>query len=56
MQPIMVKKSKSNIDNVIPEIGEQFKDSTNNLKNNGVDDSDKRIQALEEKIENGNSH
>lgn len=46
------EKSKSNIDNVIPEIGEQFKDSTNNLKNNGVDDSDKRIQALEEKIEN----
>ncbi|HFJ9437697.1 TPA: DnaA N-terminal domain-containing protein [Bacillus albus] len=42
--------SKITIDNIISEIGEQFKSSTSNLKNNDVDDSDKRIQALEEKI------
>ncbi|GAB6436393.1 MULTISPECIES: DnaA N-terminal domain-containing protein [Bacillus] len=46
------EKSKSTIDNIISEIGEQFKGSTNNLKNNDVGDSDKRIQALEEKIVN----
>ncbi|WP_141475020.1 hypothetical protein [Bacillus wiedmannii] len=37
-------------ENTIFELWEQFKSSNDDLKYNKVEDSDKRIQALEEKI------
>ncbi|MEA1010522.1 MULTISPECIES: DnaA N-terminal domain-containing protein [Bacillus cereus group] len=46
------EKSKSTIENTTSELGEQFKVSNDHLKYNDVDDSNKRIQALEEKIMN----
>ncbi|QIW19328.1 DnaA N-terminal domain-containing protein [Bacillus thuringiensis] len=44
------EKSKSSTENTIFELWEQFKSSNDDLKYNNVEDSDKRIQALEEKI------
>ncbi|KAA0773798.1 hypothetical protein A6279_22465 [Bacillus wiedmannii] len=44
------EKSKSSTENTIFELWEQFKSSNDDLKYNKVEDSDKRIQALEEKI------
>ena len=46
------EKSKSTIENITSELGEQFKVSNDHLKYNDVDDSNIRIQALEEKIMN----
>ncbi|HDR7768073.1 TPA: hypothetical protein QCY08_005137, partial [Bacillus paranthracis] len=43
---------KSNIKDITSELGEQFKVSNNSLKYNDVDESNKRIRALEEKIMN----
>ncbi|TCW58049.1 DnaA-like protein [Bacillus thuringiensis] len=43
------EKSKSSTENTIFELWEQFKSSNDDLKYNKVEDSDKRIQALEEK-------
>ncbi|WP_368908722.1 DnaA N-terminal domain-containing protein, partial [Bacillus wiedmannii] len=44
------EKSNSSTENTIFELWEQFKSSNDDLKYNKVEDSDKRIQALEEKI------
>ncbi len=44
------EKSKSSTENTIFELWEQFKSSNDDLKYNNVEDNDKRIQALEEKI------
>ncbi|HDR4724422.1 hypothetical protein J0835_12975 [Bacillus cereus group sp. Sample62] len=44
------EKSKSPTENTIFELWKQFKSSNDDLKYNKVEDSDKRIQALEEKI------
>lgn len=44
------EKSKSTIEDITSELGEQFKVSNNSLKYNDVDESNKRIRALEEKI------
>lgn len=46
------EKSKSTIEDTTSELGEHFKVSNDNLKYNDVDESNKRIQALEEKIMN----
>lgn len=46
------EKSKSPTENTIFELWEQFKSSNDELKYNNVEDSEKRIQALEEKIVN----
>ena len=46
------EKSKSTIKDITSELGEQFKVSDDNLKYNDVDESNKRIQSLEEKIMN----
>ena len=46
------EKSKSTIEDITSELGEQFKVSNNNLNYNDVDESNKRILALEEKIMN----
>ncbi|MED1448970.1 DnaA N-terminal domain-containing protein, partial [Bacillus pacificus] len=46
------EKSKSLTENNIFELWEQFKSSNDDLKYNNVADSEKRIQALEEKIMN----
>ncbi|GMR67774.1 MULTISPECIES: DnaA N-terminal domain-containing protein [Bacillus] len=46
------EKSQSTIEDITSELGEQFKVSNNSLKHNDVDESNKRIQALEEKIMN----
>ncbi|EOS8271890.1 TPA: DnaA N-terminal domain-containing protein [Bacillus cereus] len=43
---------KSAIEDITSELGEQFKVSNNSLKYNDVDESNKRIRALEEKIMN----
>ncbi|HDR7250548.1 TPA: hypothetical protein QCX05_005680, partial [Bacillus pacificus] len=43
---------KSTIEDITSELGEQFKVSNNSLKYNDVDESNKRIRALEEKIMN----
>ncbi|EOQ30776.1 DnaA N-terminal domain-containing protein [Bacillus cereus group sp. RP37] len=43
---------KSTIKDITSELGEQFKISDDNLKYNDVDESNKRIQSLEEKIMN----
>ncbi|CUB37643.1 DnaA N-terminal domain-containing protein [Bacillus cereus] len=43
---------KSTIKDITSELGEQFKVSNNSLKYNDVDESNKRIRALEEKIMN----
>ncbi len=40
---------KSTIEDITSELGEQFKVSNNSLKYNDVDESNKRIRALEEK-------
>ena len=44
------EKSKSTIEDITSELGEQFKVYNNSLKYNDVDESNKRIRALEEKI------
>ncbi|HDR7914362.1 TPA: hypothetical protein QCY05_003538 [Bacillus wiedmannii] len=46
------EKSKSPTENTISELWEQFKSSNDDLKYNNVEDSEKHIQALEEKIVN----
>lgn len=46
------EKSKLPTENTIFELWEQFKSSNDELKYNNVVDSEKRIQALEEKIVN----
>ncbi|MCH4565915.1 DnaA N-terminal domain-containing protein [Bacillus sp. ES1-5] len=46
------EKSKSPTENTIFELWEQFKSSNDDLKYNNLEDSEKRIQALEEKIVN----
>ncbi|PFD64064.1 DnaA N-terminal domain-containing protein [Bacillus cereus] len=46
------EKSRSTIKDIISELGEQYNVSNDNLKYNDVDESNKRIQALEEKIMN----
>ncbi|HDX9628657.1 TPA: hypothetical protein ROY30_002323 [Bacillus cereus] len=46
------EKSKSPTENTIFELWEQFKSSNDELNYNNVEDSEKRIQALEEKIVN----
>ncbi|HDR5697455.1 TPA: hypothetical protein QCT19_005410, partial [Bacillus anthracis] len=43
---------KSTIKDITSELGERFKVSNNSLKYNDVDESNKRIRALEEKIMN----
>ncbi|PGZ55794.1 hypothetical protein A6E21_21410 [Bacillus cereus] len=43
---------KSTIEDITSELGEQFKVSNNSLKYNDVDESNKRIRALEAKIMN----
>ncbi|MGR6018567.1 hypothetical protein ACT7CU_07405 [Bacillus paranthracis] len=43
---------KSTVKDITSELGEQFKVSNNSLKYNDVDESNKRIRALEEKIMN----
>ncbi len=44
------EKSKSTIDNIISKLEKHLKVTTDNLKSNDIEDSDKRIQALEGKI------